>query len=91
MYQVKLNLYIAYASHAGISIMRVYLVIWLYIAFTTAATCVNANPTLSVDTPFVVQGGNVNFTVTGEPGAAYVLLLRRHPARYRLVIPARCT
>jgi YVTN family beta-propeller protein len=64
--------------------MRVYLVIWLYIAFTTAATSVNANPTLSVDTPFVVQGGNVNFTVTGEPGAAYVLLTAQAPGQIQL-------
>ena len=59
--------------------MRIYLVIWIYIAFTTAAASVNATPTLSVDTPFAVQSGNVNFTVTGEPGAVYILLTAQAP------------
>ena len=56
-------------------------------AFAVLASRAIAAPALSVDTPFAVQGGSVTFTVSGEPGAAYVLLTAQAPNQLELGAP----
>jgi len=67
--------------------MRISMLNSFCIVLAMLATRASAASALSVDTPFAVQGGNVNFTVSGEPGAAYVLLTALAPSQIVLGAP----
>jgi YVTN family beta-propeller protein len=51
------------------------------IALAGMPVLVCASPTLAVNGPFAVQGGNVTYTLHGTPGAAYTLYLSQSPAQ----------